>query len=101
MSLEDGRLYNAKIMALMRGEITPDRTLAVEWMSYDIWAEMRALDARLSSEVLGPLEEFMVAQTEDKRFQKMTMGEYLEWRGRDVGASYVQNYIPSFDWRVK
>ncbi|KAK8081346.1 Aristolochene synthase [Apiospora saccharicola] len=61
----------------------------VEWMSYDIWEEMRALDASLSSEVLGPLEEFMVAQTEDTRLQKMAMGEYLEWRGRDVGASLV------------
>ncbi|KAK8026424.1 Aristolochene synthase [Apiospora marii] len=89
MSLEDGRLYNARMMELMRGNITPDRTVAVEWMAYDIWAEMRALDARLSSEVLGPLEDFMAAQTEDTRLKKMAMGEYLEWRGRDVGASLV------------
>lgn len=80
------------MMALMRGDITPDRTIAVEWMAYDIWAEMRALDTRLSSEVLGPLEDFMAAQTEDTRLKKMTMGEYLEWRGRDVGASYVQRH---------
>jgi len=100
MSLEDGRLYNARMMGLMRGEIRPDYTVAVEWMSYDIWEQMRALDARLSSEVLGPLEEFMVAQTEDTRLQKMAMGEYLEWRGRDVGASYVQEHTPPFDCRA-
>ncbi|KAK8048212.1 hypothetical protein PG994_009942 [Apiospora phragmitis] len=89
MSLEDGRQYNAKMMALMRGDEEPDRAVAVEWMSYDIWAEMRVLDARLASEVLGPMADFMAAQTEDTRLKKMNMGEYLEWRGRDVGASLV------------
>ena len=87
MSLEDGRQYNEKMMSLMKGNLLPDRTVAVEWMSYDIWAEMRALDPRLAGEVLGPMADFMEAQTEKKRLKKMGMEEYLEWRGRDVGAS--------------
>lgn len=87
MSLEDGRLYNKKVMALMKGDILPDRSVAVEWMSYDIWAEMRALDSRLAGEVVEPMADFMAAQTEKERLKKMGMEEYLEWRGRDVGAS--------------
>ncbi|KAK8124408.1 Aristolochene synthase [Apiospora kogelbergensis] len=89
MSLEDGRLYNKKVMALMKGDILPDRSVAVEWMSYDIWAEMRALDSRLAGEVVEPMADFMAAQTEKERLKKMGMEEYLEWRGRDVGASLV------------
>ena len=87
MSLEDGRLYNEKMMALMKGDIRPDRTVAVEWMSYDIWAEMRVIDASLAGEVVGPMADFMAAQTEKERLKQMEMEEYLEWRGRDVGAS--------------
>ena len=87
MSLENGRLYNARLLALMRGEAQPDRTVAAEWMAYDMWESMRACDASLANTILGPMEDFMKAQTEDTRLQKMNMGEYLEWRGRDVGAS--------------
>lgn len=87
MSLDKGRLYNARLLALMRGGAQPDRTVAAEWMTYDTWESMRACDASLADTILGPMEDFMTAQTEDTRLRKMTMGEYLEWRGRDVGAS--------------
>ncbi|KAK8872555.1 Aristolochene synthase [Apiospora arundinis] len=89
MSLDDGRIYNDKMMSVMKGDCLPDRTVAVEWMACDIWTEMRTLDAKLAGEILGPLADFMAAQTEEKRLKKMGLGEYLDWRRRDVGASLV------------
>ncbi len=87
MSFEDGKAYNEKLMPLMRGDKLPDRSVPVEWMMYDLWANMRAHDEELAIEILEPTFVFMRAQTEPVRKGMDGLGPYLEYRERDVGRA--------------
>ena len=89
MSFDDGREYNAKLMPIARGDVLPDRSVPVEWITYDLWESMRALDRKLADEILEPVFTFMRAQTDPRRKDGMGLGEYLEYRERDVGKASV------------
>lgn len=87
MSLEDGKAYNDKLMPISRGDVLPDRRIPVEWITYDLWESMRAFDRKLADEILEPVFTFMRAQTDPRRKNQMELGEYLEYRERDVGKA--------------
>ena len=87
MSFEDGKAYNDKLMPISRGDVLPDRSVPVEYMTYDLWESMRAFDRRLADEILEPVFTFMRAQTDPRRKHKMELGGYLEYRERDVGKA--------------
>ncbi|KAF2677433.1 Aristolochene synthase in complex with 12,13 Difluorofarnesyl diphosphate [Lentithecium fluviatile CBS 122367] len=89
MSLEDGRIYNEKLMPISRGDVLPDRNVPVEWITYDLWESMRAFDRKLADEILEPVFTFMRAQTDPRRKDSMDFGEYLEYRERDVGKALL------------
>lgn len=48
---------------------------------------MRALDRKLTNEVLEPTFLFMRAQTDKVRLQIKELGEYLDYREKDVGKA--------------
>ncbi len=87
MSLEQGKSYNAKLMPVMRGEELPDRSMPVEYVMYDLWESMRAHDREMADGILEPVFVFMQAQTDRTRMKTMGLGEYLEYRERDVGKA--------------
>lgn len=87
MSLEDGAAYNNHLMPIMRGDALPDRKIPVEWMMYDLWEHMRALDKELADDVLEPTFTFMRAQTDKDRLSIVGMGPYLVYREKDVGKA--------------
>ncbi|KAI1091698.1 Aristolochene synthase in complex with 12,13-Difluorofarnesyl diphosphate [Rostrohypoxylon terebratum] len=89
MSLEDGRAYNEKLMPLFRGSVLPDRSVPVEWMSYDLWESMRAQDKEMADEIMEPVFTFMRAQTDPARLTEMGLGQYLEYREADVGKALL------------
>ncbi|KAJ4349460.1 carbonyl reductase (NADPH-dependent) ari1 [Didymosphaeria variabile] len=89
MSLEEGRLYNEKLMPISRGDVLPDRNVPVEWITYDLWESMRAFDRKLADEILEPVFTFMRAQTDPRRKKLMDFGEYLVYRERDVGKALL------------
>ncbi|KAL7628295.1 carbonyl reductase (NADPH-dependent) ari1 [Parahypoxylon ruwenzoriense] len=89
MSFEDGAAYNENLMPLSRGDRLPDRTIPVEYITYDLWESMRAHDRELANDVLEPTFVFMRAQTDRCRSQKMSLGQYLEYRERDVGQGLL------------
>ncbi|RYP46148.1 hypothetical protein DL768_007623 [Monosporascus sp. mg162] len=89
MSLEDGRAYNEKLMAMSRGDVTPDRNIPVEYIMWDLWESMRAYDRESADEILEPTFEFMRAQTDPTRLKRMELKEYLEYRMVDVGAPFL------------
>ncbi|OBR10835.1 aristolochene synthase [Colletotrichum higginsianum IMI 349063] len=89
MSLEEGKAYNDKLMPLARGEAQPDRTIPVEAMFYDLWASMREKDQHLADQVLEPTFVFMRAQTEGIRTEITELGQYLQYRERDVGKALL------------
>jgi aristolochene synthase len=88
MSLADGEGYNAKLMPLSRGDVLPDRSVPVEYITYDLWESMRAHDLERANEILEPVFVFMRAQTDKARMKQMGLKEYLEYRERDVGKGY-------------
>lgn len=87
MSFEDGKAYNEKLMPITRGEVLPDRTKPVEWITYDLWESMRAHDRARADAIQEPTFTFMRAQTDKKRLESMGLGAYLEYREADVGKA--------------
>lgn len=87
MSLEEGEAYNKRLMDIARGDVLPDRTIAAEYIFYDLWESMRAHDLKMANEVLEPVFVFMRAQTDPTRLKPMNLDEYLQYRERDVGKA--------------
>ncbi len=56
-------------------------------MFYDLWASMREKDRCLADQVLEPTFVFMRAQTDKIRTEITEIGQYLQYRERDVGKA--------------
>ncbi|KAI3316783.1 Aristolochene synthase in complex with 12,13 Difluorofarnesyl diphosphate [Xylariaceae sp. AK1471] len=89
MSLEAGEAYNARLMDIARGDVLPDRTIAAEYIFYDLWESMRAHDLKMANDVLEPVFVFMRAQTDSTRLKPMNLDEYLQYREKDVGKALL------------
>ncbi|KAM5465930.1 (+)-aristolochene synthase ts1 [Microsporum audouinii] len=89
MSLEEGSAYNEKLIPISRGDVLPDRSVPVEYITYDLWESMRAHDRSMANEILEPVFVFMRAQTDRTRIRPMGLGSYLEYRERDVGKALL------------
>ncbi|KAF9634872.1 hypothetical protein BFW01_g5767 [Lasiodiplodia theobromae] len=87
MSFEEGKAYNERLMPISRGDVKPDPNVPVEWITYDLWESMRAHDRHLADEILEPVFTFMRAQTDPRRQHITRLGDYLEYRERDVGKA--------------
>lgn len=66
----------------------------MEAMFYDLWESMREKDEDLANQVLEPTFIFMRAQTEKIRTEITEIGEYLQYREKDVGKAYVPASFP-------
>ena len=87
MSFDDGEAYNHSLMPIMRGDVLPDRSIPVQAMMYDLWENMRAHDKAMAHEILEPTFVFMRAQTDRTRAAHMSLGQYFEYREKDVGKA--------------
>lgn len=85
MSLEEGSAYNEHLIGISGGTTRPNHSIPVEWITYDLWNDMRACDIELADDMKEPVFAFMRAQVDTKRLCVKTLGEYLEYRERDVG----------------
>lgn len=59
----------------------------MEYITYDLWESMRAHDKELADAVLEPTFTFMRAQTDRTRTSITELGQYLEYREKDVGKA--------------
>ncbi|KAK1638009.1 Aristolochene synthase from penicillium Roqueforti [Colletotrichum phormii] len=89
MSFADGEAYNERLIPIARGDALPDRSIPVEYIFYDLWESMRACDRKLADEVLESTFTFMRSQTDRVRTSIKSLGEYLEYRERDVGKALL------------
>ena len=85
MSFEEGSAYNEKLIPISRGDVLPDRSVPVEYITYDLWESMRQCDRKLADEILEPVFVFMRAQTDRTRVGIKELGPYLQYREKDVG----------------
>jgi aristolochene synthase len=74
-------------MPFSRGDVLPDRSVPVEWITYDLWESMRKHDLEMANDILEPVFVFMRAQTDRTRMRRMGLGEYFEYREKDVGKA--------------
>jgi len=89
MSLEEGEAYNQRLMDIAEGHVYPDRTIPAEYIFYDLWTSMRAQDLDMANQVLQDVFIFMRAQTDPARLKSMQLGEYFQYRERDVGKALL------------
>ncbi|KAJ5460184.1 uncharacterized protein N7458_001736 [Penicillium daleae] len=89
MGLDEGSEYNEKLISISRGEIPPDRNIPVEWIMHDLWEDVKACDAVLGEQIMEPVFTFMRAQTDKSRLAIHQLGEYLEYREKDVGQALL------------
>lgn len=87
MSLEAGKEFNARLMKIFRGECLPNRSVAAEYITHELWVSMCSHDGEMAMEILEPLFEFMRAQTDRARLKPMSLGQYLQYREKDVGRA--------------
>ncbi|KAI0535504.1 Aristolochene synthase in complex with 12,13-Difluorofarnesyl diphosphate [Xylaria digitata] len=78
MSFDEGKAYNGKLMALVRGDELPDRSIPVQSMFYELWEAMRSNDEELAEGIVEPLFIFMRSQIDNRRAQPMSLMQYLE-----------------------
>ncbi|KAI9035231.1 terpenoid synthase [Aspergillus affinis] len=88
-SLEEGSAYNARLIAISKGERLPDRTVPVQAITYDLWHEIRECDKILAEDLLHSVIIFMRAQTDKTRLGISELGKYLNYRERDVGQGLL------------
>ncbi|KAI3337027.1 Aristolochene synthase from penicillium Roqueforti [Xylariaceae sp. AK1471] len=101
MSFEEGSAYNEKLIPIARGDVVPNRSVPVEYITYDLWDSMRACDKEVADEVLEPTFTFMRAQTDKVRMSITELGHYLEYREKDVGKALLSSLMRfSMDLRL-
>ncbi|PLB51669.1 terpenoid synthase [Aspergillus steynii IBT 23096] len=89
ISLQEGSEYNERLIAISRGDISPDRTVPVQAITHEVWEDMRACDKVLADDLLEHVSIFMRAQTEKARLTICELGKYLNYRERDVGQGLL------------
>lgn len=77
----------------------PEGSLPTEYIMYDLWANMRILDPVLADATLEPTFVFMQAQTDKARLSITKLGEYFDYRERDVGQAYV-SYLVNYTFGI-
>lgn len=70
--------------------LLPKGSNPAEYIIYDLWESMREHDRGLADEVLEPTFVFMRSQTDRARLHIKELGEYLQYREKDVGKAYVK-----------
>jgi aristolochene synthase len=56
---------------------------------HDLWEDVKACDAVLREQIMESVFTFMRAQKDKIRLAIHQLGEYLEYREKDVGQAYV------------
>ena len=85
MSLDEGRFFNERLMALARADDIPKRDTPVEWITYDLWNTIRSVDEKLGRGIMEPVFKFQRAQTDPKRMGIRNLRDYFVYRDGDVG----------------
>lgn len=85
MEMSDLLQYRERVMAIARGELSPNRDSCLEWMLYDTLTSMRSIDEVLANDVIEGFCALLQGQTTENRLTVKHLGPYLEYREVDVG----------------
>jgi aristolochene synthase len=85
MSVDEGVAHQEKVIECARGNLLPDYEAPAQWIMYDLFQNMRAVDEQLADELLQPTIDFLLAQADGNRMKPMNLEEYFEYRDADLG----------------
>ena len=86
MSLESGKTFYHRLILLAKGKFLPNREDAYEWITYDTFASMRAVDEHLTEAALQDAILCLEAQVDEARNRCVGMGSCLEQRYKEGGC---------------
>ncbi|KAL8867311.1 MAG: hypothetical protein Q9198_008564, partial [Flavoplaca austrocitrina] len=75
------------------GKVQPSWTDAYEWITYDAWAKMRAVDEALTESVLRGALLCVRAQVDEERNRCTGMRALLHQRYKEGGVGYVPSSL--------
>ncbi|KAF2020313.1 terpenoid synthase [Aaosphaeria arxii CBS 175.79] len=93
MSQQDGTIFNDKVIDCCRGNTLPDRSVPAQWIMYDLFEEMRAVDKPLADALLQPTIDFLKGQVDAERSKPMGLSEYFVLRNDDVGKYFLSGIM--------
>ncbi|KAJ5980657.1 hypothetical protein N7481_007955 [Penicillium waksmanii] len=91
MEMSDLLQYRERVMAIARGELSPNRDSCLEWMLHDTLTSMRSIDEVLANDVIEGFCALLQGQTTENRLTVKHLGPYLEYREVDVGRPFSAN----------
>ena len=83
--MEEGKALYKRLIPIAKGKILPDRTNAYEWITYDVFASMRAVDEELTEIVFQGALLCVNAQVDQGRNSIVGMGALLKQRYKEGG----------------
>lgn len=87
MSVEEGQMFYKRLIPIAMGKKLPNRSDPYEWITYDVFTNMRACDKELADEVLQGAMLCLTAQVDSKRFECDDMGSLLRQRIKEGGCA--------------
>jgi hypothetical protein len=87
MSISEGKALYRKLIPMAMGTAQPDRTQPFEWITYDIFASMRACDEERTKDVFQKALLCITAQVDEARLSCADMGSLLRHREKEAGCA--------------
>ncbi|KAL8838626.1 MAG: hypothetical protein Q9170_002072 [Blastenia crenularia] len=89
LSISEGQDLYKRLIPLALGKTLPNRSDPYEWITYDTWASMRAMDAELTEVVWQGALLCITAQVDEARMKCPDMGSLLKHRAKEAGIAFV------------
>ena len=86
MSLQEGKAFYHRLILLAQGKALPNREDAYEWITYDTFASMRAVDEEQTNGIVQGAILCVLAQVDPARKQCVGMGQLLRQRYKEGGV---------------
>jgi len=96
--MEEGKQLYRNLILLAMGVKKPDRDNAYEWITYDIFASMRACDKKLTDQMLRQALVCITAQVGDVRLNCTKQDQVIAQRIKEGGCAevkYREYYSPN------
>lgn len=88
-NLTEGKTFYARLIAIARGKILPNRLDAIEWITHDLFTSMRTRDEELTEEVLQGAIMCLSGQVDEARMNCADMSALIRHRVQEGGTEFV------------
>ncbi|MCJ1479457.1 hypothetical protein MMC13_008143 [Lambiella insularis] len=89
MSVEEGKALYKRLIPIAKGKVLPNRADPYEWITYDVWASMRAVDEGLTENTFQGALLCVNAQVDAARNSCVSMSSLLKQRYKEGGVGFV------------